>query len=757
MSATAPAEPTFATLVRDAARALAARGWQVFPLHSVRLGPGPEFKFLGCTCDDPQRDCKPGKHPRHDKKLLPSGVRSASDDPALIGKWLEKWPESNVGVRTGPESNVFVVGPDGDEGNAQFDALCRDHGATPEEVSNCRSRTQSGGRHYFFSYPADRAGLGNYANHRGLKIDTRAANGYVVAPPSSGEAGDYVWELVPPDGPLLPLPEWLAEWCRKPKRGPSAPRESSRPSAAGPVDAHLLKRAGKWLAKAEPAIQGQEGNSKLYTAAVGVAYGFDLPDEQAFDLLMGEYNPRCVPPWSEGEIRKAIRDANAKPHDKPRGHLRDKERPADPKPHFGSGHRKQAGPDRGVDATPREPDRPGPAVVAVGTDEHRVNAEAEAALAAEPDIYQRGGLLVSVTHQPQEPDDSAAVRRPAGAAALLDIRKPTLRERLSRCVKFVKRSGAGDDLKEAAAHPPGWCVEAIHAREYWPPVRRLDSVVPHPAFLPDGTVLAADGYDRGSRLYVALEPGLDLAVPPRPARDDAGRAVAELRGLVCDFPFETEAHFSAWLAGLLTPLAWFSFDGPAPMFLIDGNVRGIGKGLLADAAAIIATGRRFGVMSYTPDREEMRKKITALAVEGDRLVLLDNLAGRVGSDVLDSALTSDRWKDRVLSTNKTYDGPLAVTWFGTGNNVQLSADMSRRVCHIRLESADERPETKGGFKHPKLRLHTTDSRGRYLSCALTILRAWHVAGRPTHGLEPWGSYESWSGVVREALVFAGAS
>jgi hypothetical protein len=30
-----------------------------------------------------------------------------------------------------------------------------------------------------------------------------------------------------------------------------------------------------------------------------------------------------------------------------------------------------------------------------------------------------------------------------------------------------------------------------------------------------------------------------------------------------------------------------------------------------------------------------------------------------------------------------------------------------------------------------------------------------AAGRPTHGLAPWGSYEGWSGVVREAVVFAG--
>jgi hypothetical protein len=171
--------------------------------------------------------------------------------------------------------------------------------------------------------------------------------------------------------------------------------------------------------------------------------------------------------------------------------------------------------------------------------------------------------------------------------------------------------------------------------------------------------------------------------------------------------------------------------------------------------ALTVTGRRFPAMSYTSDREELRKKITALAVEGERLVLLDNLAGAVGNDVLDAALTTDRWKDRLLGGNRVYDGPLHVVWFGTGNNVQLGADTSRRVCHARLESADERPEMKDGFRHPDLRGHVRRSRSRLLSAALTILRGWVRAGRPAHGLRAWGSYEGWSGVVREAVVFAG--
>ena len=160
-------------------------------------------------------------------------------------------------------------------------------------------------------------------------------------------------------------------------------------------------------------------------------------------------------------------------------------------------------------------------------------------------------------------------------------------------------------------------------------------------------------------------------------------------------------------------------------------------------------------MNYTSDKEELRKKITTLAVEGERLVLLDDLSGAVGNDVLDAALTTPTWKDRILGGNRMYNGPLKLTWYATGNNTQLGADTSRRVCHIRLESAEERPETRADMTHEDLRGHVRRNRGKLLSAALTILRGWVVAGRPRHGLKPWGSYEPWSSVVREAVVFAG--
>lgn len=105
-----------------------------------------------------------------------------------------------------------------------------------------------------------------------------------------------------------------------------------------------------------------------------------------------------------------------------------------------------------------------------------------------------------------------------------------------------------------------------------------------------------------------------------------------------DFPFGSNVHKAAWLAGTLTPLGRYAFHGPAPLFLYDANVRGCGKSLLTDVTSIITAGRAMARMSLPRDDDETRKRITALAVAGEPEILIDNLpAGGFGSPSLDAA------------------------------------------------------------------------------------------------------------------------
>jgi hypothetical protein len=224
---------------------------------------------------------------------------------------------------------------------------------------------------------------------------------------------------------------------------------------------------------------------------------------------------------------------------------------------------------------------------------------------------------------------------------------------------------------------------------------------------------------------------------------------------VCDFPFEAEVHFAAWLSSLLTPLGRPAFEGPSPLNLIDANIRGAGKSLLTDVVSVVLTGRPAARMSHTRDEDEIRKAITGLALEATRLVLIDNVEGVFGSATLDRALTAWTWRDRLLGSNDHVELPLRMTWYATGNNIALRSDTPRRCLHIRLESPEERPEERTVFRHPQLLAWVREHRRRILPAALTLLRAYVTAGRPAQRLPGMGSYESWSDLVRSAIVWLG--
>jgi hypothetical protein len=345
------------------------------------------------------------------------------------------------------------------------------------------------------------------------------------------------------------------------------------------------------------------------------------------------------------------------------------------------------------------------------------------------------------------------VRRPF-APRIEPLPAPLLRERLAANARWLSLRETKAGTIQLAARPPAWCVAAVHARADWPGVRHLEAVVDFPVLRPDGTVTATAGYDPNTGLLMDLHGPLP-ALAGAPSHADACAARDRLLDVVSDFPFEAEDHRAAWLAALLTPLARFAFAGPVPLFLADANVRAAGKGLLLDCISRIVSGERFTVATYTGDEDELRKRITSMALAGDRLVLFDNLAGRFGNAVLDAALTATAWKDRVLGGNRMTEAPLYMTWYATGNNVAIAADTARRVCHIRLESPEERPEERRGFRRPHLLAWVGEHRGELLAAGLTILRAYCAVGRPDQGLPPWGSYEAWSALVRSAVVWVG--
>lgn len=392
--------------------------------------------------------------------------------------------------------------------------------------------------------------------------------------------------------------------------------------------------------------------------------------------------------------------------------------------------------------------------IEVTPNEHQVTSDTIDAMRAAPELYQRGGMLVRVLV------DAAPIRGIVDrrASPRIDIFPPdALRELTTKYIQYVRRRKDEEtgEVKMVNVPPPGHAPRQMAARGQWENIRPLVGLSEVPVLRADGSILDEPGYDDLSG--IVYMPSADFGkVPPAPSLADAQRAMHELYEVVTDFQFKHGHHRSAWLAALLTLFCRNAINGPVPGILVDGNVRGVGKGLSVDALALIVTGRPAPISTNPESDEEMRKTITAFVVAGIPLMLIDNVNGDLGCQSLDAALTGYTWSQRLLGKNETTpELPMKVCFFFTGNNVQLVGDIGRRLLHVRLETDAENPENRTGFKHPDLREWIVRERPRLVRAALTILRGHAVVGRPNMGLHPIGSYEAWCRMVRNCIAWLG--
>lgn len=127
----------------------------------------------------------------------PHGCKDAKTDLRAIKNWWKRYPDANIGIATGSISGGIIVidididedkGVYGDESLSEWE---REHGELPE---TWRAITGRGGYHYY--YRSDKK-IKNTTNlYPG--IDIRGEGGYVIAPPSLHQNGNYYqWELDP--------------------------------------------------------------------------------------------------------------------------------------------------------------------------------------------------------------------------------------------------------------------------------------------------------------------------------------------------------------------------------------------------------------------------------------------------------------------------------------------------------------------------------------------------------------------------------
>jgi len=370
-------------------------------------------------------------------------------------------------------------------------------------------------------------------------------------------------------------------------------------------------------------------------------------------------------------------------------------------------------------------------------------------------IYQRGGQLVRIISDVFRPkrktlldrSGNPIIKRSPEALVIVEVDSIYLTELLGKHASWIKY----DERKRVWIRKdcPEKISKTLIARREWN-LRILSGVIHAPTLRADGSILEHQGYDEITGLF--FHPGdiLFSPIPQNPTKDEACNALKMIIDLLKDFPFANDESKSVSISAILTALIRKSIR-TAPLHGFTAPKMGSGKTLLADVVGLIATGKENSVIPQASDETEEKKRLLAVLAEGDPIICYDNIERPFGSAALCSVLSQEHYKDRLLGQNRNLTVPTNSTFLATGNNLVFIGDISTRSIICSLDPECEHPEERE-FEID-LRKYIPEHRADLVKAGLTILRAYHVAGRPKQNIKQFGRFEEWSDWVRSALVW----
>lgn len=680
------------------AETYAGFGWQVFPLH--RTVNSPNETPVVCSCKDGENCNNKGKHPR-----TKDGFKSATTDLDQINKWWDKWPVANIGIRCGEGSDLCAVDVDRrNDGDKTMEALIAKYGPPPKEGIVYTGN----GVHHLFPFPRN---VDHMPKTLGPGIDLQGEGSYIVAAGSRHFSGvQYRWA----NGSYRAT---VSDWVRIVVEGEGLDQVDEYPE----VDPSKFKEpvtedfehaarsldSARWNVQLAP--KGTR-NSQLNTEAYGmwglVARG-TLTDKEVWDTLKRAAQIAGLP---DSEIDGVLERGRKAGHAKPRP-LRSEAREGN------------------------EDEKP---TVLVRQQLHEMGEESWACLCAPgTNLYQKLRQAVEIIEEPHS--HSIQPVKTGGFTMMLD-----------RIIDFKKKVKTKEgDFVEIDASPPERLIKGMLDRSDFP-LPRLDTVIYCPTLRPDGSLVDRSGYDRRTRIFLVSNAEFP-AIPDSPTREEASEALDVLIDIWCDFPFVEDFHKIAMASAVISLVCRQAIEGPVPLYAFTAGVAGTGKTLLADTVSMVAMGRVNSKQPISTDGtgEEVKKMILSQLRTGAAAILIDNVDATLKSPALDSMLTAwPEYTDRILGQSTAATVSTNTMWMASGNNMRFGGDLHRRVIPVVLQTDEENPELRRGFKHNPLLEHISDNRMSLVAAALTLGR--YSMSVKTE-LVPLGSYEAWSKVARNGL------
>lgn len=368
---------------------------------------------------------------------------------------------------------------------------------------------------------------------------------------------------------------------------------------------------------------------------------------------------------------------------------------------------------------------------------HRILVAAEKVLLSRGDLFRTPAGIVQVKINGETADiETEALTEQALLVAL------------TSAADFEKFDGRSETWRRC--DPPQRIVNALWKSQSQGILPELKGLARQPFFRRDRSgLVTVPGFDAQSGVFAAFDPA-EFPLP-EPTRENALECLARLKSLLGEFEFEKEEDRAATLCAMLTA-SIRDYLPVAPGFNITASSPGSGKSYLASVIAPFAGPGQPRNISYPTTGEEASKVVLSIAMEKPAIVLFDDMNGDwLPHGALNRMLTSGTISERMLGTNRVVSAPVSSLVIGTGNNIRPLRDMARRVVSIYLLPKTETAAMREFIGRPNEEVRR--NRGRYVSDALTIIRAFEAGGRQVANVSNIAGFEEWSETCRHSLIW----
>lgn len=276
---------------REAVIDYAERGWLVVPVH--------EPTETGCSCHRGADCAAAGKHPR-----IPEWQNRCSHFESTVNGWLDDWPDMNVGIKLGRESDIIDIECDSEEIEAALVDLFG--GKPPETPMFAASR----GNHRLFRWTPEMPNTDKAVFfHRGIefRLGGGGMGAQSIFPPSVHKSGAvYKWIVHPDECEIQELsPEFVAR-LRADMERTGAPGGKKKPFKEFVSLASGVQEGGRKVGATRLIGKLLRSLGNVGTAAGDITDGGYPEPVQVAVTLIKAWNLQNKPPLDEEELFDAF-------------------------------------------------------------------------------------------------------------------------------------------------------------------------------------------------------------------------------------------------------------------------------------------------------------------------------------------------------------------------------------------------------------------------------------------------------------------